>query len=116
MANGFAASIVRQRVREPATPSERDRLAVSQLRLGSPNWDRLLFSAKEAVYKAWFPLVEEWLDHQEVEILVDPQSGTFAALVSPDGLVVDGHPIRRVPGRWVCERGLLVTAVILGSA
>jgi 4'-phosphopantetheinyl transferase EntD len=29
----------------------------------SPNWDRLLFSAKEAVYKAWFPLVGEWLDH-----------------------------------------------------
>ena len=26
------------------------------------SWDRLLFSAKESVYKAWFPLTLRWLD------------------------------------------------------
>jgi len=26
-----------------------------------PSWDRLLFSAKESVYKAWFPLTGRWL-------------------------------------------------------
>ncbi|HEY9378233.1 MAG TPA: 4'-phosphopantetheinyl transferase superfamily protein, partial [Jiangellaceae bacterium] len=50
-----------------ATSAERDRLAGTKPAPDSPNWDRLLFSAKEAVYKAWFPLVGEWLDPQEAE-------------------------------------------------
>jgi len=99
-----------------ATPTERDRLAGIQVETDNPNWDRLLFSAKEAVYKAWFPLVHEWLDHQEAEILFEPQAGTFAALLSRDGLVVNGRPIRQVQGRWVRDRGLLITAVVLGPA
>ena len=99
-----------------ATPAEQARLAVTQLEPDSPNWDRLLFGAKEAVYKSWFPLVGEWLDHQEAEILFDPQDGTFAALLSRDGLIVDGRQIRRLHGRWIRKRGILVTAVVLGSA
>jgi 4'-phosphopantetheinyl transferase EntD len=99
-----------------ATPAERDRLAVTQLEPDSPNWDRLLFSAKEAVYKAWFPLTGEWLDHEEVEILFDPQDGTFAALLSRDGLIVHGRQVRCLDGRWVRKRGILLTAVVLGSA
>jgi enterobactin synthetase component D / holo-[acyl-carrier protein] synthase len=99
-----------------ATPAERDRLAVTQLEPDSPNRDRLLFSAKEAVYKAWFPLVGEWLDAQEAEILFEPQDRTFAALLSRDGLMVDGRQVRRLHGRWIRKRGILVTAVVLGSA
>jgi len=99
-----------------ATPAERDRLAVTQLESDNPNWDRLLFSAKEAVYKAWFPLVGEWLDAQEAEIVLEPQDGAFAALLPRDGLIVDGRHVRRLHGHWVRERGILVTAVVLGSA
>jgi len=99
-----------------ATPAERDRLAVTQLEPDSPNWDRLLFSAKEAVYKAWFPLTGEWLDHEEAEILFDPRDGSFAALLSPYGLIVDGRQVRCLHGRWVRKRGILLTAVVLGSA
>jgi 4'-phosphopantetheinyl transferase EntD len=99
-----------------ATPAERDRLAVTQLEPDSPNWDRLLFSAKEAVYKAWFPLTGEWLDHEEAEILFDPQDGSFAALLSPYSLIVDGRQVRCLHGRWVRKRGILLTAVVLGSA
>jgi len=98
-----------------ATPAKRNRLGVTHLEPDSPNWDRLLFSAKEAAYKAWFPLVGEWLDHQEAEILIDPQDGTFAALLARDGLIVDGRQVRRLHGRWVRKRGILVTAVVLGS-
>jgi 4'-phosphopantetheinyl transferase EntD len=76
----------------------------------------LLFSAKEAVYKAWFPLVGEWLDHQEAEIFFDPLDQTFAVVLSRDGLIVDGRQVRRLNGRWARTRGILVTAVVLGSA
>ena len=96
-----------------ATPTERDRLAVTPPAPDGPNWDRLLFSAKEAVYKAWFPLVGEWLDHQEAEILFDPHNQTFAAALSRDGLIVDDRQVHRLHGRWIRERGILVTAVIV---
>jgi len=98
------------------TSAERNRLAVADLEPDSPNWDRLLFSAKEAVYKAWFPLVGEWLDHQEAEIVIDPQDGTFAAMLASDALIINGRQVRRLDGRWVRKRGILVTAVVLGSA
>jgi 4'-phosphopantetheinyl transferase EntD len=68
------------------------------------------------VYKAWFPLVGEWLDPQEAEIVFEPQDGAFAALLPRDGLIVDGRRVRRLHGHWVRERGILVTAVVLGSA
>jgi 4'-phosphopantetheinyl transferase EntD len=98
-----------------ATPAEHDRLAATQQKADSPNWDRLLFSAKEAVYKAWFPLVGEWLDHHEVEVVVDPAERTFTALLSRDGLIVDGQYVRRLHGQWIRQQGILVTAVVVGS-
>ena len=82
---------------------------------GSPNWDRMLFSAKEAVYKAWFPLVGEWLDHQQAEIILNPQDGTFTAQLARDGLIIDGRHVRRLQGRWIRDRGILLTAVVLDS-
>ena len=99
-----------------ATPAEQDHLPMTQLQPDSPNWDRLLFSAKESVYKAWFPLVGEWLDHHEAEILINPHDGTFEAQLSRDGLTVHGRHIRRLHGRWTRTQGILATAVVLGSA
>jgi 4'-phosphopantetheinyl transferase EntD len=99
-----------------ATPAERDRLTATRPEIDGPNWDRLLFSAKEAVYKAWFPLVGDWLDHQEAEIRFHPQEPTFTAQLSRDGLIIDRRQIHRLHGRWIRKRGILVTAVVLGSA
>jgi 4'-phosphopantetheinyl transferase EntD len=97
-----------------ATPAERDRLDATRPETDGPHWDRLLFSAKEAVYKAWFPLVGEWLDHQEAEICFDPQAGTFTAQLSRNGLIIDHHQIHRLHGRWIQKQGILATAVVLG--
>ena len=99
-----------------ATPAEQARLAATQSESGSPNWDRLLFSAKEAVYKAWFPLVGEWLDHQQAEILINPQEATFEALLSRDGLIIDGRQVHRLHGRWIRKQGIILTAVVLSPA
>ena len=97
-----------------ATAAERDRLTATRPETDGPNWDRLLFSAKEAVYKAWFPLVGDWLDHQEAEIRFHPQERTFTAQLSRDGLIIDRRQIHRLHGRWTRKRGILVTAVVLG--
>jgi 4'-phosphopantetheinyl transferase EntD len=100
-----------------ATPAEQARLPATQrVESDSPNWDRLLFSAKEAVYKAWFPLVGEWLDHQQAEILINPHNRTFEAQLSRDGLIIDHRQIRRLQGRWISKQEILITAVVMGPA
>ena len=98
-----------------ATTAEQDHLAAIQPQPDSPNWDRLLFSAKESVYKAWFPPVGEWLDHQQAEILINPHDQTFEAQLSRNGLIVHGRHIRRLHGRWTRQDGILATAVVVTS-
>jgi 4'-phosphopantetheinyl transferase EntD len=94
-----------------ATPAEQDRLAATHRESDGPNWDRLLFSAKEAVYKAWFPLVGKWLDHHDAEISFQPHNQTFTALLSRDDLILNGRHIHQLHGRWTRERGIVLTAI-----
>jgi len=63
-------------------------------------WDRLLFSAKEAVGKLWYPLTGHWLGFGQLAVFPDP-AGTFDALVAGS----------RLTGRWLARDGLIVTAV-----
>jgi 4'-phosphopantetheinyl transferase EntD len=63
-------------------------------------WDRLLFSAKEAVGKLWYPLTGEWPGFGQVAVFPDP-AGTFDARVAGS----------RLTGRWLARGGLIVTAV-----
>jgi len=85
--------------------AERDQLAALPTGVC---WDRLLFSAKESVYKAWFPLARRWLDFTECRLDLRPD-GTFAA-----HLLVDG-PVTGFTGRWRVARGLVVTVIALRS-
>jgi 4'-phosphopantetheinyl transferase EntD len=75
------------------------------------HWDRLLFSAKESVYKAWFPLTRRWLGFEEAHIDFDPAHGTFTARLLVDGPVVNGTPLTGFSGQWMVSRGLLATAI-----
>src|ERR1035441_10080768 len=36
------------------------------------HWDRVLFSAKESVYKAWYPLAKRWLGFEDTILKVQP--------------------------------------------
>ena len=68
-------------------------------------FDRVLFSAKESVYKAWFPLARRWLGFHDAHVEIDPAAGTFRVR-----LLVPG-PVAGFDGRYVVARGLIVTAV-----
>lgn len=77
-------------------------------------WDRLLFSAKESVYKAWFPLTGRWLGFEDAEVTLDPAGRTFAARILIDGTTTDGGPpLRAMSGRWLVRDGLVLTAITL---
>ncbi|MGY3565290.1 4'-phosphopantetheinyl transferase family protein [Sinomonas sp. RB5] len=74
--------------------------------------DRLLFSAKEAVYKAWYPLTGRWLGFEDVLVELRP-GGRFRARLLVAGPVVSGVEVTRFDGRWTCTRGLLATSVVV---
>ncbi|WP_063773594.1 4'-phosphopantetheinyl transferase family protein [Streptomyces rubellomurinus] len=95
-----------------ASPDECARLR--ELRRTAPqpvNWGRLLFSAKESVYKAWFPQGRRILDFFDADLTFTPE-GTFRAhlLLTPLerelGLRAD------YSGRWLARGGLLLTSVV----
>ncbi|MGW8945525.1 4'-phosphopantetheinyl transferase family protein [Streptomyces koyangensis] len=78
------------------------------------HWDRLLFSAKESVYKTWFPLTGRWLDFQEADIVIDPgtgHAGTFTATLLVPGHTTSGDPLTGFTGRWRVAEGLVCTAI-----
>ncbi|PBC85654.1 4'-phosphopantetheinyl transferase EntD (siderophore biosynthesis) [Streptomyces sp. 2224.1] len=75
-------------------------------------WDRLVFSAKESVYKAWYPLAHRWLGFEDALLTLDPSDATFTARLLVPGPVVDGRELTEFSGRWLIESGLVVTAIV----
>jgi enterobactin synthetase component D / holo-[acyl-carrier protein] synthase len=78
---------------------------------GPVSWDRLLFCAKEAVYKAWFPLARRFLGFDEAAVAID-ESGTFTARLLVPGPRVGGAEMTGFTGRWIAQNGLLAAAVV----
>lgn len=96
-------------------PAEREMLAALP---PGPHWDRLLFSAKESVYKTWFPLAQRWLGFEEARLEFrpgpDPDRGGFTAELLAEGMPpVGGQPVTVLSGRYGVSGGLLVTAITL---
>jgi 4'-phosphopantetheinyl transferase EntD len=81
------------------------------------HWDRILFCAKEATYKAWFPLTKRWLGFEDAHITFDVDgpgsAGRFVSRILIDGSALSGPPLTALRGRWSVERGLVLTAIVL---
>jgi 4'-phosphopantetheinyl transferase EntD len=78
-------------------------------------WDRVLFSAKESVYKTWFPLTRSWLDFEDVAVTIDPAGGTFGARLLVTGPVLDARPLTGFDGRWLVRNGLVLVVTTLAA-
>jgi 4'-phosphopantetheinyl transferase EntD len=81
-----------------------ERACLAALSAASPGvpWDRVLFCAKEAVYKAWYPHTGRRPALRDITVQVSA-AGTFTAALPPAGLT----------GSWLAGSGLIVTAVSL---
>jgi enterobactin synthetase component D / holo-[acyl-carrier protein] synthase len=77
------------------------------------HWDRLLFSAKESIYKAWYPLARRWLGFEDATLTLDPAGTAFRARLLQPGLVVGGEPLTHLDGRCLTGDGLIVTSVAI---
>ncbi len=72
-------------------------------------WERVIFSAKEAFYKAWYPVTRSWLGFHDVDVIFRPEQGAFEVQVKIP------HPrlFRSHVGRYLVANGIIFTAVYL---
>jgi 4'-phosphopantetheinyl transferase EntD len=94
-------------------PDERARLDDLASAAPGTNWDRLLFCAKEATYKAWFPLARRWLGFEDADITIDPCAGTFQVRLLVAAPTVGDQPLAGFTGRWLARDGLIVAAITM---
>ncbi|MFE6870992.1 4'-phosphopantetheinyl transferase [Kitasatospora sp. NPDC057692] len=87
-----------------ALPGEQQRNTALTTAHPDVPWDRILFSAKESVYKTWFPLTRRFLDFSEAELTLDPDGTFTATLLVPS-------PLPTLAGRWRVHDGHLATAI-----
>ena len=74
-----------------ALDEERDRLPALVSADAEICWDRILFCAKESVYKAWFPLTRCWLGFEDATVTI--------------------NRLAHVTGRWMRGNDLVITAI-----
>ncbi|WP_223736145.1 4'-phosphopantetheinyl transferase family protein [Streptomyces purpurogeneiscleroticus] len=94
-----------------ALPQEQAHLADLRTRRTDIHWDRLLFSAKESVYKSWYALTGTPLWFDDAVLDFDARNGTFTARV-----VRPGGPGTTLRGRWTEHNGLLATGIVIPAA
>lgn len=94
-------------------PVERDDLVRLFRQDPATCWDTLLFSAKESLYKAWFPTTRRFLGSEESRIRFDLGAGDqgtfFAEVLAASAPGWTTH----YSGRWLIGRGLVVTVVVV---
>ncbi|MDX6601274.1 MAG: hypothetical protein QOF13_476 [Solirubrobacterales bacterium] len=99
-----------------ALPEERRWIEAAAAADPGVSWDRLLFSIKESIYKAWFPLARCWLGFEDASVTIDRSSGGFEAQLLVAGPTVNGRALDRFTGRWLAAEGLLLCAIALSTA
>jgi 4'-phosphopantetheinyl transferase EntD len=98
--------------------SEDERARVWCLRAARPdvNWDRVLFSAKESVFKTWYPMNRRWLDFDQIAITIEPVGDTFSVRLVDSSATPVASALTTSAGRWLARDGLLLTAIAVLAA
>lgn len=91
-----------------ASPRELTMLAAMPSQRPQVPWDRLLFCAKEAAYKSWYPQSGRWSALRDIQVDIDDAGGFVGLLPGPEPM--------QVTGRWRVTAGLLLTAVARPAA
>ena len=97
------------------TAADRAHLAALPAAPHPGGWPLLVFSAKEAFYKCYYPLAGTFLGFQDAEIEIDPHDRRFRIrLARADAPDAAGR--REMQGRFAIAEDHLVTAVSLRDA
>jgi 4'-phosphopantetheinyl transferase EntD len=106
-----------------ATPDERDIMTCLDVARPDVAWGRVLFSAKESVYKAWFPLTGQWLNFDDCAVTLHPDMRTFTARLFAERPSIASARIERFEGCWrllspqesQTATGLIGTVVVVSA-
>jgi 4'-phosphopantetheinyl transferase EntD len=79
------------------------------------HWDRVLFSAKESVFKAWFPIARRWLGFADASVRFDPDRDAFCARLVTERVAIGGRETTCFDGRYLVDRGYVWTAVAIDT-
>jgi 4'-phosphopantetheinyl transferase EntD len=94
---------------------QEERNQLGGLPISHLNWDRLLFSIKESVYKVWYPLAKRWLGFEEAFVTIDPDANAFQVKIvrnSADASV-DSLFSPQLRGRYLMKTKHIVTTIVL---
>jgi len=91
-----------------SVPEERDWLERAATGV---HWDRVLFSAKESIYKACFPLTRCPLRFEDAVVSFEPETGHFQARLRAAALGELSRELERLTGRFLVRDGLVLTAI-----
>jgi 4'-phosphopantetheinyl transferase EntD len=76
-------------------------------------WDRLLFSAKESVYKAWYPIMRCWLGFEEVYVTIDTITKTYQAQIGLNHPRAQEFDSLLWYGRYTSDTSLIITSMVI---
>lgn len=71
------------------------------------HWGRVLFSAKESVYKTWFPMTKRRLGFEDAVVEINPETSRFRARIMR--YAASSPP--ELHGSWLVVDGVVMTAV-----
>ncbi|MDO4929410.1 MAG: 4'-phosphopantetheinyl transferase superfamily protein [Corynebacterium sp.] len=92
----------------PSIASDTEIDQIEQLRSwGVTAPEKVLFCAKEATYKAWFPITHRWLGFEHAEIVFN-KDGTFIAY-----LLIRPTPVPFIEGRWAEQDGYVLASTFI---
>jgi 4'-phosphopantetheinyl transferase EntD len=101
----------------PRVAIESERTGLAGLATAAPEfcWDRILFSAKESVFKAWSPATGRRLGFSGAEVVLDVSGSFVAHLLVPDPMV-GGRRVATFDGFWSVSRGIVATVVAVPAS
>jgi 4'-phosphopantetheinyl transferase EntD len=105
-------------IREVASPAEVDMLTRLNTQCPSIAWSRLLFSAKESVYKVWAPIMQSLLGFDLLQVRFHPSpadcgAGTFCATLLEAPLVYMSVERPVLVGSYRIDSRFILSAVVL---
>jgi 4'-phosphopantetheinyl transferase EntD len=95
-----------------ALPEEREWLSAAP---PGTHWDRLLFSAKEATYKAYYPLAKAWLGFEQAAITFAAGTSTFRVRLLVEPVHAGSRTLRGFEGRFAIQSNWVLTAIAVAA-
>jgi 4'-phosphopantetheinyl transferase EntD len=98
-----------------ARPEELPELERLQVDRPDIHWGRVLFSAKESIYKAWYPVTRRWLGFEDAIVTLDRRERTFTARLLVEAPTLGQGSLADLSGRWLVREGLILTAIVVAA-